>query len=139
MHRKTVVTTAILLITLAACKTVGVGREVGGYAEVRATIANEMLLDSSQVVVLDVRPYEIYSGPTGHIAGALAVPYESIETKLRELIPYQNSTVIVYGDTTEDGAQAARLLVAAGFRNVVNIEGGLDAWIGGGYRVVNSQ
>ncbi|HXI14577.1 MAG TPA: rhodanese-like domain-containing protein [Thermoanaerobaculia bacterium] len=136
MHKITLL--AALLLTIVGCKTLGVGQK-GGYAAIRATIANELMLDNSQVLVMDVRPLEEFNGPRGHIAGSLSSPIDSIEMKLPELAPYQNSTVLVYGNDSEDGARAARILVAAGFRNVVNIAGGLNAWIEHGYRVVNSQ
>jgi rhodanese-related sulfurtransferase len=98
-----------------------------------------MILDSQQVVVLDVRPSDAYRGPEGHIAGALSAPFDSIERQLPELLPYQNQTVIVYGETSTDGAVAAKLLAVAGFRNIVHVDGGLKGWIDRGYRTVNSQ
>jgi rhodanese-related sulfurtransferase len=124
---------------LFACKTVGVSTTAGGYAEVAPTIANEMILDSRQVVILDVRSPASYRGAEGHIAGALSAPFESIERQLPELLPYQNQTVLVYGDGDADGALAAKLLQLAGFRNVVHIAGGIQAWIERGYRTVNAQ
>ena len=51
------------------CRTVGVSKTTGGYAEVAPTVAAEMILDSQQVVVIDVRPSSAYRGPEGHIAG----------------------------------------------------------------------
>lgn len=128
-----------LLLILASCKTVGVSMTSGGYAEVSPTVANEMMLDSRQVVILDIRSSESYRGPEGHIAGALSAPFDTIERQLPELLPYQNQTVLVYGSTSTDGALAARLLTLAGFRNVVHVAGGLEAWIARGYRTVNAQ
>ena len=122
-----------------SCKTVGVSTTAGGYAEVSPTIANEMILDTRQVVILDVRGAEAYRGPEGHIAGAISAPFDTIERQLPELLPYQNQTVLVYGDGDSDGALAARLLQVAGFRNVVHIAGGLKAWIERGYRTVNAH
>ena len=128
-----------VLLALTACRTVGVSTTSGGYAEVSPTIANEMALDSRQVVILDIRPAPEYRGPDGHIAGALSAPFETIERQLPELLPYQNQTVLVYGANATDGALAARLLSLAGFRNVVHVAGGLEAWIAHGYRTVNAQ
>ena len=129
----------VLLIAAGGCRTIGVSRTEGGFSEVAPTVAAEMMLDSQQVVVLDVRPAENYRGPEGHIAGSLNAPFDSIERQLPELLPYQNQTVLVYGDTSTDGAIAAKLLTVAGFRNVVHIDGGIKAWIERGYRTVNSQ
>jgi rhodanese-related sulfurtransferase len=128
-----------MLVIFAACKTVGVSTTAGGYAEVSPTIANEMILDTRQVVILDTRPAEQYRGPSGHIAGAINAPFDTIEKQLPELLPYQNDTVLVYGGNSTDGALAARLLSLAGFRNVVHVSGGLEAWISRGYRTVNAQ
>ncbi len=131
----------LTLIAFAAlgCHTIGVSRTRSGFSEVAPTVAAEMILDSQQVVVLDVRPTEAYRGPEGHIAGSLNAPFDSIERQLPELLPYQNQTVLVYGETSTDGEVAAKLLAVAGFRNVVHIAGGLKGWIDRGYRTVNTQ
>jgi rhodanese-related sulfurtransferase len=128
-----------LCLPFASCRTVGWMRGSPGFSEVAPAVANEMLLDSQQIVVIDVRPQESYRGPGGHIAGSLSAPFDSIEKRLPELIPYQSQTIIVYGETSTDGSLGAQLLVAAGFRNVVHIAGGLKEWSERGYRVVNSQ
>jgi rhodanese-related sulfurtransferase len=130
-----------LMIALAAasCRTVGVSHTLGGYSEVAPTVASEMMLDSQQVVVLDVRPAAAFRGPEGHIAGAINAPFETIERQLPELLPYQNQTVLVYGETSTDGEVAAKLLTVAGFRNVVHIAGGIKGWMDKGYRTVNTQ
>ncbi len=129
---------AVLSLTALACRTVGVSMTKGGYAEVSPPIANEMILDSRQVVIFDVRPASAFRGPDGHVAGALNVPFDSIERQLPELLPYQNETVIVYGDAAADGELAATLLTLAGFRNVVHVSGGVRSWIEHGYRTVNA-
>ncbi|MDQ6799950.1 MAG: rhodanese-like domain-containing protein [Acidobacteriota bacterium] len=132
---------ALVFIAVAAagCRTIGVSRTQGGFGEVSPNVASEMILDSEQVVVLDVRSSNDYRGPQGHIAGSLNTPFDSIERQLPELLPYQNQTVLVYGATSTDGEVAAKLLMVAGFRNVVHIAGGLKGWIDHGYRTVNSQ
>ena len=137
VHRSSFI--VLILLLLASCKTVGISMTSGGYAEVSPPVANEIILDSRQVVLLDVRSAGAYSGPDGYIAGAISVPFETIEVQLPELLPYQSQTVLVYGDGDADGAVAAKLLTVAGFRNVVHIAGGLKGWIEHGYRTVNAQ
>jgi rhodanese-related sulfurtransferase len=129
----------LTLSLVLSCKTVGISTSPGGYSEVESTVAAEMILDSQQIVVLDVRPVAAYRGPSGHIAGSLNAPFNTIEHQLPLLLPYQNQTVLVYGESSTDGSVAAKLLSVAGFRNVVHIAGGLRSWIEHGYRTVNSQ
>ena len=136
---KRIVAVILTAIALDGCHTIGVSRTRSGFSEVAPTVAAEMILDSQQVVVLDVRPAEAYRGPEGHIAGSLNAPFDAIERQLPELLPYQNQTVLVYGETSTDGEVAAKLLAVAGFRNVVHIAGGLKGWIDRGYRTVNTQ
>ena len=137
VHRSSFI--ALLLLAVVSCKTVGISMTRGGYAEVSPQIANEMILDSRQVVILDVRPASAFRGADGYIAGAVNAPFDAIERQLPELLPYQNQTVLVYGENDTEGAVAAKLLTLAGFRNVVHISGGLRGWIENGYRTVNSQ
>lgn len=126
-------------LAVVSCKTVGISMTPSGYAEVSPQIANEMMLDSRQVVILDVRTAAGYRSPDGHIAGAVSAPFDTIERQLPELLPYQNQTVLVYGQSDEEGALASKLLVLAGFRNVVHVSGGIKSWIEHGYRTVNAQ
>jgi rhodanese-related sulfurtransferase len=127
------------LCFLPSCRTVGVSKTSGGFAEIAPTVAAEMILDSQQVVVIDVRSSDAYRGPEGHIAGAISAPFDTIEMHLPELLPYQNQTVLVYGETSTDGAVAAQLLTVAGFRNIVHVSGGIKEWIERGYRTVHAQ
>ncbi len=130
---------AMLLLTAASCRTVGAGnRERGGFAEIRPTVAQQMILDNRTIILFDVRPDTEYVGSLGHIAGALSVPLDRIETRLPELVPYQTGTVIIYADDEEESKRGARLLVAAGFQNVVRIKGGIREWIDLGYKTVLS-
>jgi rhodanese-related sulfurtransferase len=127
------------LCLLPSCRTVGISKTSGGFAEIAPTVAAEMILDSQQVVVIDVRSSADYRGPEGHIAGAISAPFDTIEMHLPELLPYQNQTVLVYGETSAEGAVAAQLLTVAGFRNVVHVSGGIKEWIERGYHTVQAQ
>ena len=130
---------ALLLFALTACRTVGVSTTPGGFAEVSPMVANEMIVDSNQVIVIDIRPSDAYRGPEGHIPGSLSAPFTTIERQLPELLPYQGQTVLVYGESSADGAVAAKVLSVAGFRNVVHINGGIQSWIEHGYATVSGR
>jgi rhodanese-related sulfurtransferase len=129
---------AAVLAAAAGCSTVGVARGEGGYAVVRPTVAHEMMLDSQQVVVFDLRPLTEFEGPLGHIEGAIPVPITSIEPRLPDLLAYRDTTVLVYGDNEEESRRGARILAESGFKNIVRIEGGIRSWIELGYATVVS-
>ena len=131
------IATAAVVLLLGGCATIGITHERGGFANVSPTVANEMILDTPQIVVFDFRPSDEYTA--AHIAGAISTPIDQIDVQLPLLIPYRSGTVLVYGDSRDDSERGARVLVAAGFRNVVRIDGGLGGWIAKGYQTVSSE
>ena len=128
---------AALLLAAAGCSTVGVARGEGGYAVVRPTVAHEMILDSQQVVVFDLRPLTEFEGPLGHIKGAIPVPVGTIQPRLPDLLAYRDTTVLVYGDNEDESRRGARILTEDGLENIVRIEGGIRKWIDLGYATVS--
>lgn len=128
----------VAVATLSSCRTIGVAREKGGYAIVSSPVANEMVLDHRQVIVIDFQTPERFTSETGHIAGAISAPLQSIESMLPELIAYANNTILVYGSDKAEGISGARILVAAGFKNVILIDGGIDEWRKRGFKTVSS-
>lgn len=129
---------AAAAIVAASCQTIGVSKEKGGYALISPPVAHAMIIDNRGVVIIDFRTEEAYHNAPGHIAGALSVPLDIIETRLAELVPYSSTTVLVYASTEEEAISGARILSAAGLRNVVVIQGGIDRWIELGYKTVTS-
>ena len=129
----------LVLIAAMACSTVGVSREDQPWAQVEPTIANEIILDHKEIVVIDFRPVEDFFGGLGHIAGAISLPVSMIDQRLAEVVPYRSQTIIVYSDVPEDAIRGARILTAAGFRNIVVINGGIRRWMELGYKTVQSH
>jgi phage shock protein E len=137
MKRRFLPLIALALLGVGACRTIGITR-ANGYGDISPAVAHQMMLDSSQVVVMDFRPSDIYNAEQGHIAGAISVPLDTIENQLPELLPYSSSTILVYASTDEESERGAKVLVAAGFRNIIIIRGGLERWIELGYKTVTS-
>ena len=75
-------------------------------------------------VLLDVRePYE-YS--LCHMEPSTLIPLEELPTRTGELNPL--SEIVVYCHVGIRSTSAVRLLKQAGFANVRNLQGGIDAW-----------
>lgn len=131
---------AITFLFLAlGCNTVGIAGRDRGFGFISPQIAWAMLQDSREVVVVDVRSGEAFAQPPGHVAGAISAPLGSIEARLPELVPYTRDTVLVYGSSNEEAEAAALVFVAAGFRSVTIIDGGIDRWIELKYPTVSSN
>ena len=92
-----------------------------------AAAANEKDGDS---LVLDVRmPGEVANA---HVEGSLAIPLGQLRARLDE-VP-RDKKLLVHCKTGYRSMAAASLLLASGFdaRHVVDVEGGIDAWIESG-------
>lgn len=79
-----------------------------------------------KAVIVDVRENDEWKA--GHIAGAVHIPLGEIQNHLADLRQYQNSQLIMQCRSGARSAKAANILAKAGFSNVQNMEGGLNAW-----------
>jgi len=79
-------------------------------------------------LLLDVREREELTGPLGHLEGIVHIPVGSLTTRLDELEPYREKEIISVCRSGGRAATAAQILIAAGFKNVIVLEGGMIAW-----------
>lgn len=86
----------------------------------------ETLIAAGNITVVDVR--EPFEYAEGHIPGATLIPLGVIQSKLASLNP-DSSYLLVCRSGNRSG-QAAKILVAQGFKNVRNMTGGMLAWRG---------
>ncbi len=84
--------------------------------------------------VLDVR--EPYEYEAGHVEGALLMPLaRTVELALAAGLP-KDEPVYVFCRSGNRSLQAAQALVAAGYQDVRNVDGGIIAWTAAGLPVV---
>ena len=76
--------------------------------------------------ILDVRECEEFSGPLGHIDGALLVPLGELQRRAAELS--RDRPVVTVCRSGARSAQAAAILRKAGFDKVANLAGGMLRW-----------
>jgi len=88
------------------------------------------------LLVLDVRTVDDFSGEQGHIEGAVNVPLEELQQRMEELCDYLEHTVTVVCRTDRRSAEAALLLAEEGFADVHVVRGGMTKWIEAGLPVV---
>lgn len=97
---------------------------------INATDAVELnrSLGSSNVVVIDVRNPDEFSGPAGHIKNAINVPLPSLTQRVHELAAYRKRKVVVVCLSDQRSTQAIHTLREAGFEDLVVLRGGMKEW-----------
>jgi rhodanese-related sulfurtransferase len=83
-----------------------------------------------KTVLLDVRTQEEFEGKAdpdfGTLQNAVNIPIQQLENRLPELRSFKNREIIVYCSHSHRSPQAAYLLTQNGFKNVVNLTGGMS-------------
>ncbi len=91
------------------------------------------LLDSGkEVLVLDIRTAGEFTGPLGHVAGAVNLPVGELDGRLRDqesgLAAYKDEAIFVTCRTENRSPRAVKALKRAGFTNISVLKGGMRGW-----------
>jgi rhodanese-related sulfurtransferase len=100
-------------------------RETGIEELRRAGAALGLLIDTREPAEWDA----------GRIPGAVPVPRGILEGKIEQLAPDVDQPVVVYCASGGRSALAAESLARMGYRNVVSLAGGFNAWQEAGFPV----
>jgi rhodanese-related sulfurtransferase len=101
--------------------------------EVSVAEVKQMVDTKEKIILLDVRDKEEFE--TGYIPGAINISRGMLEFKVDMAIPDKNAKIIVYCGIDLRGPLATKTLNDLGYRNAVNIIGGLRVWKDAGYPV----
>lgn len=133
----------VLLIVIMIFASRG-GNNPAGIQNVTVEEAKKMV-EKGDVFILDVRtPSEFNSS---HIEGATLIPVTNsggsnlspdqlLESRINE-VP-KDKKILVYCRSGHRSSSASKILVNAGYSQIYNMEGGINAWTGAGYPVVSS-
>lgn len=94
---------------------------------VSPTTFNQQIKSSGNPVILDVRTQEEFN--TGHIQSAINLDYYEDEFKSGVAKLSKDKSYFVYCETGGRSASAAKYMRKEGFRNVVELDGGMSAWV----------
>jgi rhodanese-related sulfurtransferase len=142
MTRK--ITMLAIALCFAACATQNYGGAVrtsdqmvreakASIREVSVGDVKKMIDAGEKIIILDVRDKDEFE--TGYIPGAINLSRGMLEFKINTLVPDKNASIIVYCGVDLRGPLATRTLNDMGYRNAVNINGGLKAWKAAGYPI----
>mgnify|MGYP003336371260 FL=1 len=88
---------------------------------------------STQVQLVDVRETNEFTGPLGHIKGAVLIPLGDLAARTSELV--RERPVVAVCRSGARSAQACVILQRAGFSAVANLAGGMLRWRAEGFPV----
>ena len=100
--------------------------QAASVVHLQAVEARGFLASHPEALVLDVR--DASEGGEGGIDGARRVPIGELTGRLSEIDAWKTRPVVVVGDAGMSSRKACQVLTAAGFQQVMNLEGGVVAW-----------
>lgn len=101
--------------------------QAAAYREVSGLDAAEVIANLNPVIV-DVRTSREFAG--GHIEGAILIPVQEIQRRVGELASHKADPVFLYCKSGNRSTVAAKVLIDAGFTNVINLRKGIRDWVG---------
>ena len=122
----------ISILVLSPVKTV----YCSPYTDIDAYTANDMITNGTfpNLIVLDVRPTSFYDD--GHIENATSIPSAELDSRIDELLPYNDTEIIVHCQLGGTSPAAAATLESHNFTKVFNLTGGFNAWESAGFPVI---
>jgi rhodanese-related sulfurtransferase len=84
------------------------------------------LINRGKTVLVDVRTAEEFA--TGHVRDAKNIPLADFDKRVGELEKSKSKSIVVICQTGARTGKAMKILAAAGFADVVSLDGGLAAW-----------
>ncbi len=91
------------------------------------------LINRGKTTVVDVRTAEEFA--KGHLRDAKNIPLADLSTRIGELDKSKARSVVVVCQSGARADKAVRQLAAAGFEDVISLDGGLTAWQAAGLPV----
>ena len=100
----------------------------GGPTWIEPAALHTRLERGDDVVVVDVRGADEFTGPLGHIAGARNIAVDELAGRLDDLAELKSHDIALVCHTDKRSASAAELLKEAGFRSAMVMRGGMVEW-----------
>lgn len=121
----------ILFFALLFCFLYAAGAEESSGRLIAPETLQERMNMNPYINLFDLRKADAYAD--GHLPYAVSTPLAELRDMMQGILDsgysYMTAEVIVYGDTEEEGVQAAQILHHLGFTNVYRLES-LEKWTG---------
>lgn len=92
------------------------------------------LVNRNGAVVIDIRDKKDFGN--GHIAGAMNIPFSSIDSRVGELESYKEKPIVLVCKMGQHAGSIGRKLKSQGFEDVRRLSGGMAEWGANSFPVV---
>ena len=133
----------IAAIALVACDNVvteehsndtGLTKNSDGYVDIDVDQLNNMMDDKNFALVNVHIPY------AGDIPETdTSIPFDKINANLTQLPGDKDAPIVIYCRSGNMSTQAAETLVGLGYTNIMEVDGGMNAWQSAGYELLANQ
>lgn len=120
----TVIVITVVVLAVGGLLISGLLQENGGFKDVDARAAKDLIASTPGLVIVDVREPSEYEA--GHIPGSSLIPLGDLPERLGELDPQK--PVLLVCRSGNRSAKAAKVLVQHGYKQVYNLTGGMINW-----------
>lgn len=122
-----------LITLLAACG----GDKKATYKNISVKDAYQNYMSSNAATMVDVRQPEEWA-TFGYPANAKLIPLPNLKQRAPDELS-RNGRIYVICNSGNRSSEASQILIDLGYKNVYNVEGGIQAWLNAGLPVVPYQ
>jgi hydroxyacylglutathione hydrolase len=108
---------------------VSAGFDINSVKQISSHGLQRRIIGQEQFILLDVRSTTEYSD--SHIGGAINIPVQDLRTRWQELDP--DMSVVVICTSGNRSSLGASILKQHGFKNVINVAGGMSGYSAAGF------
>ncbi|MBW6471038.1 MAG: rhodanese-like domain-containing protein [Methanosarcinaceae archaeon] len=127
---KTIAISIFLIMLFAGIGCIGSEDTQGTETTAKLTFTDisveqaKQMIDNNEVFILDVRTQEEFNA--GYIEAATLIPVDELASRLGE-VP-EDAKILVYCRSGNRSVTASNILINAGYTEVYNMLGGINAW-----------
>ncbi|UCF63357.1 MAG: rhodanese-like domain-containing protein [bacterium] len=96
--------------------------------EISPEEVNRLRQNAEDIIIIDVRTPEEFTGELGHIPGAVLRPLQQIETWESEFSKDKGKKIIMVCRSGNRSGVSTQYFMDKGYENVYNMSGGMRAW-----------